>query len=594
MVILNKSKVKLDAQNGTPESDAIKKLNDRKLERIGAISGNDSVSTETSAVTGIMGSDAAETGQPEAEASAASEAPKTATLTADELQALLRDAVAPVQATVSQLQSDLSSTQQQLTTAQAELTTTRQDRDRLQGVFSVMGNQHPGNADKSGFPMVNTVTSTRSDKASGAAAEFLNGYDKSPRFEHTDSDGIVRQIRDGRELTRFVRENRDSLRRDMESWARDNGLLRGGNKALSGSDATTKANIPDGFLAYLSSVVRLTHIPSFIFEQFVNIKFEFAKGQGDTIRMPRFAYQTVASTPNDRLLSGSGTYAAITTTNQSLTQGAVACTIQEWGLGLNAGSAPIAIPQFVSAYSLLDLEQALQRNLGFDHASWMDLSIRSLWNPTSRIVYNDRSSVTTSTADLAAGDDGTMTEGFLDELYSYMRSLQIPTYADGCYGLATHSKGRAQLRKSLGNRFQFPSENSINEVLNIFNSATGGERDRVSGYVGKISNFHVYETNAFSMGAAATEGVQNETIAGSARLTRTSYAFGADSIGYGVGTEMEIRRDEKTDFGRIDRYIWREESGFVAIDVDPTGYNDSSAVPQQLRVVDIRTLDNAL
>ncbi|NBU23826.1 MAG: hypothetical protein EBS38_08000 [Actinobacteria bacterium] len=595
MVTLNKSKVKLDAQGGTPESDAIAAINKRKIGAMGAIAGNDAVTSEPESQPGILGNDSADepASAPVAETPADS-TPATATLTAEELQALLRDAVAPLQENVNQLQSDLATTRSQLEEAQQQLTTTQQDRDRLAGVFRVMGSQHPGNSDKTGFPMVNTIASTRSDKAQGAAAEFLNTYDKAPRYEHQDSDGMIRMIRDSRELTRFVRENRDSIRKDMEVYAKNNGLLRGGNKAVGSDAATVRADVPDGFLAYLSSVTRLTHIPSFIFHQFVNVKFDFAKGQGDTIKMPRFAYNSTPTATNDRLLSGSGTYAAIASGNQNLTQGAVSCTVQEWGLGLNNSNAPIAIPQFVSAYSLLDLEQILERNLGYDHHFWQDMTIRGLWHPTSRIVYNNGGNVTTATADLAAGDDGTLTEDFLDDLYSYMRGLQIPTYADGCYGLATHSKGRSQLRKSIADRFRFPTEAAITDVLNILNSATGGERDRVSGYLGKISNFHVFETNAYGMGAAGTEGVQNETIAGSARLTRTSFAFGADSIGYGVGTEMEIRRDEKTDFGRIDRYIWREESGFVAIDVDPTGYSDSSAVPQQLRVLELRNLDQPL
>ena len=84
--------------------------------------------------------------------------------------------------------------------------------------------------------------------------------------------------------------------------------------------------------------------------------------------------------------------------------------------------------------------------------------------------------------------------------------------------------------------------------------------------------------------------MQTETVAAGSATTRSNYAFGSDTIGRCVGTEMEIRRDTNDDFGRVGRYIWRSEEGFVAMDVDPTGYSDSSAVPQQLRVLDVRTI----
>jgi len=118
--------------------------------------------------------------------------------------------------------------------------------------------------------------------------------------------------------------------------------------------------------------------------------------------------------------------------------------------------------------------------------------------------------------------------------------------------------------------------------------------DRASGYLGMFNNFHLFETNAFGCGAAGTDGAQNETIAAVSRLTRTSYAFGANTIGRGIGSPMTIRRDNNDDFGRIGRYAWFSEEGFVAVDVDPTGYSDSSTVPQQLRVIEVHTTAVAL
>jgi hypothetical protein len=57
---------------------------------------------------------------------------------------------------------------------------------------------------------------------------------------------------------------------------------------------------------------------------------------------------------------------------------------------------------------------------------------------------------------------------------------------------------------------------------------------------------------------------------------------------------MQIRQNEVTNYQRLNSYIWRSEEGFAALDVDPIGYNDTSAVPQQLRVFQIRSTDAAV
>ncbi|MBE9178607.1 DNA-binding protein [Oculatella sp. LEGE 06141] len=580
---------------GSSEKDAINALNNDKLKRpngSGDTAAQSDTATETPATpVSVTGSDSAN-GQP---ATDSQPLPQMVTLKPEELQALLGDsintavnqAIAPIQERLDQTQAQLDATTQQLQSAKDEAS-------RLAGVFQVMGSANPvaSGGDRTTV-MVNTVTSTRSDKAPGAAADFfdiLENSDQTPKYSHENTQGQIVVSKDYTNLKRFVRDNAAAVRKDMEQFAKANGLLRSG----MGRDNTTKVTIPDGFLAYLSTVMRLTHTPSFIFHQFVKVKLDMGKGQGDTVKIPRFAYNSAPANSAARKLSGSGTYARITNSRQGLTQGSVSCVLEEWGLGLDNNSPPILIPQFVSANSLLDLEQVLDRNLNYDYQVWEDLTIRGLWDPTSRVVYNDRSSVTATPGDVGAGDDGTLTEGFMDELYSYMRGLQIPTYEDGCYGMATHSKGRSQVRKSLGNRFQFPSEQSIEEVTNILNTANSGEMGKVSGYLGKISNFHIFETNAFSMGAPGTEGVQTETLGAGSRATRTSYAFGSDTIGRGVGQEMEIRRSNDDDFQRSDSYIWRSEEGFCPLDVDPTGYSDASTVPQQLRVIDVRTVDVTL
>ncbi len=173
-----------------------------------------------------------------------------------------------------------------------------------------------------------------------------------------------------------------------------------------------------------------------------------------------------------------------------------------------------------------------------------------------------------------------------------MQGNLTPTLPDGCYFLALHTKALAQLQNDFDKYWNPPTPNDLQQFVNMFNySMYEGDSARVSGYHGQHCNFHIFATNSFSLGAPGTEGVQTETLGVGATTTRTSYAAGIDTIGRGIGTPMQIRKDTNDDFQRLGRYIWRSEEGFVAMDVDPVGYNDTSTVPQQLRVFQVRTTD---
>ncbi|MDJ0689241.1 MAG: hypothetical protein QNJ41_12100 [Xenococcaceae cyanobacterium MO_188.B32] len=439
---------------------------------------------------------------------------------------------------------------------------------------------------------VNRYTSPTGEKLTGAIAECLQIVSRSPKVLKLTGRGNSYYHTDTTELDRYVRQNRSQVIREMDAWGRKHGLFQGGRRTVVTEAATTIPDIPGGFLEVLSSLMRTSHRPGYVFWQLVNTRVEFDKGMGDTIQIPRAAYQPPPGSPDDRLLSGGGTFARTVNDGQNLSTGIVPAQIQEWGLGKDANSAPVEVPSFVSAYSIIDLMQILERNLMYDYYSWEDLKIRSLWSPTSRIVYNNNDFITTAPGDVAAGSVGTLTRGFLTNLYAEMQGNLTPTLPDGCYFLALHTKALAQLQNDFDKYWNPPTPNDLQQFVNMFNySMYEGDSARVSGYHGQHCNFHIFATNSFSLGAPGTEGVQTETLGVGATTTRTSYAAGIDTIGRGIGTPMQIRKDTNDDFQRLGRYIWRSEEGFVAMDVDPVGYNDTSTVPQQLRVFQVRTTD---
>lgn len=481
----------------------------------------------------------------------------------------------------------------------------------LEGLLKLTGNQHAvteAEASAAGstteMPNVNTILATNR-APQGLYREVQSILDSSPIAEkYTGAQESIR-VRDTTQLSNYMRQLRRDQKawahflRDTEAYAKKHGLLRGPSTKIvvDKNNATTGPDIDGGFLDTLAAVMRTNNRPQYIFRNFANTRVDFAQGFGDTIKVPRAAYQPGPSTPDDRKLSGAGSFANIDSSNQRLQTGTVSAVLEEWGMGKNAEHPPIAIPSFVQAYSMIDLMGVLERNLAEDYYRWEDMKVRSLWMPTSRVVYNVGDGVTTTAADA----NGSVTLQFLNNLYGYMRALGIPTYRDGCYGIVLISSVCSDLRNEMiaDNVWQAPSRLALEELANSLSISVGldvGPTDLAAAYQGEMGNFHVFDTNAYGTGAvgdpgAAGEGVQTETVAaGAGTTTRSNYAFGADTIGRGIGTEMEIRRDTNDNFGRVGRYIWRSEEGFVAMDVDPTGYSDTSPAPQQLRVLDVRSI----
>ena len=491
--------------------------------------------------------------------------------------------------TLEQLQETVENLKQTITEKQAletELTAIKEQLNSFKELHKLTGKQ----------VNVNTLTTANSDRPEGAFKEFQQVYERADRFTKLTKAGHPIISYDTRETDRFIKENRVNLIKDLESFAKANGMLRGTRAVKTQDAATTISGLPGLFLETLSAYLRVNNKSNFVFWQFPTVQFDHARGEGDTIDIPRAAYQNVATDPDDRLLSGGGTFVDIDSTNQAIQTGIVKAVLNEWGLGKNSTYPPVGIPEFIRAYSMMDLLRVLQRNLQYDYHHWEDLKIRSLWSPTSRVVYNNNDSVVTAPLDVSVDGSGTLTRGFLDKLFAEMASASIPSYMDGCYGLVVPPIPLSNLKASLGEIYHASNQQDLMELTNILNPTVigVGETEKVTGYIGKYCGFHIFSSNAFGVGSAGSEGVQTETLGTGSAVTRSAYAFGAETIGRGVGTPFQLVEEGMVRFGRIGRYIWRSEESFVPLDVDPTGYSDTSDVPQQLRVFEVRTTDVAV
>ncbi len=454
-----------------------------------------------------------------------------------------------------------------------------EELDFVQQLFTQLGHPNPVDTRQNFSAM---ATNAKMD-APTALREFESMYKDSTRkywsnpntgdqFEHVESS----------KLDRFIRKHREEIRDGMEALAKQSGLLRG-------KDApTAKTDIPPAYLTYLSSIMRMTHSPKFIFWQFADTRIEMGKGMGDTVLIPRVNYANTGTTTADWQLTP-GT--PLVATSQAVSMTSVSATLNEYGIGKNGTIEPIAIPEFILANSQMELETIVQRNLGYNYNQYEEIAARSLWFANTKTLYNNGGTpVTTAagviaTATTAKYRGGVVNYQFLINLYAYMSGQQIPAYNNGCYGLVLHEFALAQLKSSLADRNQYLDAGDMADITNIFKASTMSDQIRVQNYQGTIGNFMIFSTNNISMGVAGTVGAQTETLGGVAQTTRTSFAFGANTIGRGTGMGATIRRQVEDDFGRMNRWAWIAHEGWAQLDVD------NAFAGQQTRVFKINTSD---
>jgi hypothetical protein len=510
-------------------------------------------------------SDATQPTEPESSTEQPATQPQQLTLTADQLQNAIAQAIDNA---TTPLRQQVEQTQQQLNEA-------IQQRDSLQQVFSVIGKPSA---------MVNTRLAPGRDRVAGVAADFMQACENAPSEIYVNRKTGKRYLqRDLSAACRLFHTERSALRADMEKLARDHGFLQG-YRGMSASDAVTvRTDIAPLLLDYLSVVLRETHRGRYVYWQFPYYELELGKGPGDTIQVARQRWLPEPQTVASRTLTPG---VPLTTNRQNVAVGAVSIALQERGLGLDPSNPPVAIPEFLTAYSIVNLENVVTSRLGHDYEVYEDLSIRTRYFATTRVVYNDRGAVTTTPGNVGAGDDGTINENYLNNLYAYMSGLQIPTWEDGHYCYPLHTTGMAQLKNSLSSKNQYLDQRNLEELTEILTVGSNREQGRVTGYAGSIGGFHLFNTNAHSTGAAGSEGVQTETLGTGSTLTRSSVAFGPGAVARALGMEAEIRTDNNDDFQRLDSFSWLSHETVDHLDTDPV-----INAEQQLRVVEIRSTD---
>ena len=498
-----------------------------------------------------------------------------------------------------------NATRQQQDLLQAEAQKAKAEADRLKSIFTATGNAiptndaSPGASQRYGFN-VNTLVLPSSQEPQGAAKDFydiLNNPQYTPRQTAFDpQDGAEYEQLDTTYLDRYLRENKKAVMADMERLFKAHGFLRGASRdAQAGSTLGTPGSIQNAFLPYLSALMRQSHVARYVWWQFITEKLELGRVPGNNVLVPRFQWLDDPTDPDDFVLDTSQSSATITTESQALTMLTTPVELFGYGLGKGnrVGNRPIAIPEFISASSMVDLVQALNTRLGQNYNALEDLIIRRIFQQTlanpANIYYNNAGNVTNTPGTMNVGSDGTMTEEAANSLFAEMTRRAIPTFDNGTRVATVNTFAAAQFKNSLGDKLKAQTEAEIQEVTNILNAGTLGDGIvKPSGYLGTYCNFMWFESGTISIGAAATEGVNSISFGAGARVARDNFFFGPGVAGKGVSLPMEIRMDDSGTFGTKMRFIWRSIEGWGSLDCTSTNAG------QQDRCLVLRNTDQPI
>lgn len=568
-------------------------------------------------------------------------------LTTEELQKLVElQTEQAVAASLSKVQEELDrvTTEQQRTvdSVSLELSQTREDlkkaqaeKDRLNKVFknvgiplgtqenvnSNSGNSASSNGAGSGIVQRSTIFTNYlqtggnySPEPRGAAREFTTLHEDAPvRMVADSSTGEVYQARDEGMMRAYVAElqatgNIQHLYNDFTNQLKGHNWLRG-NKSDSTAAATDKSTIPVAFLDFMSMMMRDSHTPQYIWHQFTMPITELGRGVGDTIQVPRVLNLGQSNEEEDYILDSASFSTNITEQNQPISTVSSPVSLTGYGLGRGnkAFNRPVAIPEFVTLTSAMELQQAVRNKLLITYFNFEDARIKEKYQSTARVWYNNNNAtVTTDPAAIGAASDVTMNQRFLLRVHAAMADENVLHYSNGKYVLCLSNTAASQLSISLEDNKHAVSRMSLEDLFDVFRPRDIVEAGRLAqGYIGDFNGFMLFVGTTFGKGGPGSEGVQTTTFGGGAETTRSSYAFGRNAVGRAIALPMQIRA-ESLSFDMGLRFIWRSVEGFATIDAynpaqDPVVIAASTPTQlaaldngQETRVFELRTGDEPL
>ena len=383
---------------------------------------------------------------------------------------------------------------------------------------------------------------------------------------HSMSGAIEYQV-DTRNLDYFTAANKEKLIRGWDNYAKEKlGLLKGSRTIVDSAAPTTLSNIAPAFLDQLSSIMRVTHGNRFVSWQFCNNQVSLGISPGQTAIVPRVLLLDEGDDPSDWHLTP-GVH--LTEERQPLNATSEPIVILENGIGKPGGKVkPPSIPEFYTAYSLIDLIQVLDQRLRYNYESFEDKSISSLWFQSSINGYNNGGNIVLAPGDVAANGGGQLTKNFLASAVAFAAdTLKMPPY-DAQYALICNATHLTQLDRSFDGNQRWLDPSQREALTNYLRTVTNQPIGAVSGYQGTYGNVHIFAQNAYSVGTPGSPGVQTQTLGGQSVTTQTAFLIGLGTVGRAVAMPYMIREIVVRD-GRSRDFYWISHEGFGALDIDP-------------------------
>ena len=382
--------------------------------------------------------------------------------------------------------------------------------------------------------------------------------------------------RDLRASRAYWANNKQEISEGVEALMKERGFL---NSVVTNAP-TVITDIPHLAFEHLSNYIREATFDDLVHEQFFTRGIATGTDIGLNTAIETYPYFDRPDSVASRELTP-GT--PIHNVTDPLTAKRTTLEIKELGLGKDTNAKPIGLATFVNSFSMRNLEQIIEKRLGYDYKAYMDLRAYSLWFAATTVVYPKADgTLETASANLVAAD-GNVSREFFVNLHSYMKASRIATLAGGYYGFMHTPSSWAQYAAKLQTQERYVSDADVSFVSRMLMDENDGFGGEVSGFKGMHDGFFHFLTNSYGIGAAGTTGVEAITVESTATNFASAFAFGGETIGEATALPVEIRKNEVTDYQRLDSCIWYSQQGFADLNV-----NASATTGAEKRVLHVK------
>lgn len=569
------------------EKDLIKEINSKKSTAIKSAKGfGKTTQNKTFDNASIKITDSLEV--PESESIEISKPVENSTISEEQIKNLINSNIEPLKVDLVSTRVELKNSQEALETAKSEkellekaLKESKESSEKLASELADSQKNSKTLEDLSKLMGKSLSSSAQPLTVLGDGSQEMRNYQKYIDTADTEmvssSFGYVQQ-KDLRTANQYWKNNQKKIGEGVEAVLKNAGFLQGGNRIVNAP--TLVSDIPSVALTHLSNYIRENTYDDLVHNQFFTRGVAPGTPPSLNTAIPNYPYAARPNTVASRQLTP-GT--AIFNDSDPVTERLALITIEELGLGRDVNSKPIGLTNFVQAFSLVNLESIIQRNLGYDYQAYMDLRAYSLWFAANTIIYPGQTgNLITNSANLTT-NDGLITRKFLIQLNAFMKANRFATFQGGSYAYMHTPGSWAQYTSEISVQERFVSgEDSkrVSDMIHVENDGYGGV---VQGFKGLHDGFMHFMTNSYGVGAPGSTGVTNVTVATVPTAFESNFAFGAESIAEATALPVEIRKNEVTDYRRRDAFIWYSHQGFTDLNV-----NVDNVTGKERRVVQVR------